>query len=154
MPATPDLLGEVIIRRLEYEAIRSHCLLRWTRIMTPEGVGGLPKVRQRVSDRASKRTCVSSTTCNYCSLFFKIHELVECEGIHGGWNRGAGDCSRLGDLRTKQLSAWCRPHLDTNSDKPTVKNHSGDNQISLNSDLGFEDFRNLLILLCKDNIIT
>ena len=39
---------EVIIRRLEFKVIKTHCLLLWIRIMTPEGVGGWSKVSDRV----------------------------------------------------------------------------------------------------------
>lgn len=158
-PYVPDLLGEVVTRMLESEAIQSHCLLWWTRIMTPEGVGGLPKVRQLVSDRASKRTWGSShhtnshfsTTWGYSPLSFKSMGWLGV-GVHTRRLK-LGCCSRWRDLWTKQLNAQCRPHLDTNSNKPTVKSHSGDHQISLNSYLGFDDVKNLLISLYKGNII-
>lgn len=67
-----------------FEALQSHGLSCWTIIMTPEDADSLPKFRQLVRGRTSKRTWVSShhtnsafsTTCSYSPIAFIIHGLV------------------------------------------------------------------------------
>lgn len=71
--------------------------------MTPEDADGLPKVRQLVRGRASKRTWVSShhtnsafsTTCSNSPIAFIIHGLVG-PGVGVGATRGEAEMGRQG----------------------------------------------------------
>ena len=71
--------------------------------------------------------------------------------MEAGFGQGGSCCPQV--KRPKKPDTPHRLPMDTNFNKPTVKSHSGDSQIILKSDLGFDDVKNLLILLCKCSII-